>query len=189
MECAVCYGETGPFQKLCCGHTFCSGCVKNWYLKGAAGTSCPMCRRPMYFRGFHKVREEWDEEAWEQRCSEIMGEAIDEAFEESREMASYFPPEFSQQIMDGIMEDLQDIDKTMRYLKSEGIGADDIEYVLFETADYYSDRNINKWSWCDEPVKDFQTRYPRLSLDHTGSPKRVRAREDPWMTVSFYIDV
>ena len=36
-ECSVCYSETGPFQKLCCGHTFCTRCVKNWYLKGVAG--------------------------------------------------------------------------------------------------------------------------------------------------------
>lgn len=189
MECAVCYGESGPFQKLCCGHTFCKGCVKNWYLKGAAGASCPMCRRPMYFRGFHKVREEWDEEAWEARCSEIMSEAIDVAFEEAAEMAECFPEEFSHEIMDSLIEDLQDIDRTMRYLKSEGIAADDIEYVLFETADYYSDRNINKWSWCDEPPRDFQTRYPRLGRGLTGTLKRVRARQDPWFTVSFYIEV
>jgi len=80
-ECSVCYGESGPFVKLCCGHEFCTGCVKAWYLKGT-GTGCPMCRRPMYFRGFHKMQDQWNEDSWEGRCADIFGEALQERISE-----------------------------------------------------------------------------------------------------------
>jgi len=193
MECSVCYGESGPFQKLCCGHVFCKGCIKSWYLKGVsssgANASCPMCRRPMYFRGFHAVREEWDDDAWENKCADVFSEAIDMAFEEAQEFAESFPERFRGRIMRDVIEDVLDIEKTYRFLKSVNASSEDIEYVLLYTGDYYSDRHINKWNWCDEPKKGFETRYPWLKQSRTGSQKRVRAREDPWVTVSFYIEV
>ena len=189
MECAVCYAEAGPFQKLCCGHTFCTGCVKNWYLKGAAGSSCPMCRRPMYFKGFHKVRDEWNEDAWESRCADVFSEAIDYAFEDAQTMAEVFPPRWRSQIMSDLMEDLKDTEKTLRFLKSEDVTSEDIEYVLLGSDDYYSDRRINKVWYVDEPPKAFETKYPWLGQNRSGAQKRVRARMDPWVTVSFYVYV
>ena len=80
-ECSVCYSEAGPFRKLTCNHEFCTGCIKTWYLKGS-GTGCPMCRRPIYFKGFHNVRDEWDEVAWENRCADVFSAAIDQRVEE-----------------------------------------------------------------------------------------------------------
>lgn len=189
MECSVCYGESGPFQKLCCGHTFCTGCIKNWYLRGAAGTSCPMCRRPVYFKGFHKMRDEWNEEAWESRCADVFSEVIDEAFENARILAAAFSPRMYTRLMNEALDDIKDAEKTYRYLKSEDVTSDDIEYVLLDTYDYYSDRHINKVWWCDEPQKQFETRYPWLTQSTGGSPKRVRAREDPWVTLSFYVEL
>jgi Ring finger domain len=188
MECAVCYGDEGPFQKLCCGHTFCKGCIKNWYHKGAAGASCPMCRAPIYFKGFHKLRDEWAEEAWENRCSEILSEAIDNCIAETFEAAEYFPEEFREQITDGVLDDLRDLDKTMRFLKSEGVSSEDIEFVLFETMDYYSDRHIDKCWWIDEPPKEFATRYPVTEKSASRGFKRARAFEDPWVTVNFNME-
>lgn len=86
-ECSVCYSEAGPFVKLCCGHEFCSGCIKTWYLKGVsssgANSACPMCRRPIYFRGFHALQEKWSEDAWEGRCAEIFSEALENIVTES----------------------------------------------------------------------------------------------------------
>ncbi len=148
-----------------------------------------MCRRPIYFRGFHNVREEWNEDAWEARCADVFSEAIDTAFEEAKEFAEAFPPRWRGRIMRDVIEDVIEIEKTYRYLKSEDLASDDIQYVLLYTDDYYSDRHINKWNWCDEPSKSFETRYPWLKQSRAGSQKRVRAREDPWVTVSFYIEV
>ena len=186
MECSVCYGECGPFQKLCCGHSFCTGCLKTWYLKGT-GTGCPMCRRPIYFKGFAKVRDQWDEEAWETRCSEVLSEVLDATFAESQQMAEYFP-DYQEEIMEDLVVDMVDIEKTFRFLKAEGLCSEDIEYVLTETTDYYSDRNLDRVRWIDEPVKKWVSKYSQIG-DPARSVKRVRARQDPWFTVSFYVEL
>lgn len=186
MECSVCYSECGPFQKLCCGHDFCTGCIKTWYLKGT-GTGCPMCRRPIYFKGFAKVRDQWDEEAWETRCAEVLSQALDATIENSIEMAEHFP-EFQDEIMDDVIIDMVEIEKTFRFLKAEGIASEDIEYVLTETSDYYSDRHLERVRWIDEPVKEWISRYAQLG-GSARCAKRARARQDAWFTVSFYVEL
>ena len=187
MECAVCYGEAGPFQKLCCGHTFCSGCVKNWYLKGVAGTSCPMCRAPIYFKGFHKLRDQWNEDAWETKCSEIFGQAIDECFEEACEFAESMPLKWRGRVFNDVIEDFIDIEKTYRFLKNEGIDPADMEDV-FVYGDYYSDRHMNKYMYNDEPVKNHASRYPKSTRGGGRCGKRARARQDAWATFTLMID-
>ena len=186
MECSVCYGETGPFQKLCCGHTFCMGCVKQWYLRGAAGTSCPMCRRPVYFKGFRKVRDQWDEDAWDHKCTEALEVAMMECISETFDLADKCKRKYRREIMEELVDDLRGIEKTYRFLKYEGIAAEDIEYILLDTDDYYSDRKINKFYWLDEPPKEWITRYP----DQGGSQrcgKRARAFTDDWVTLNLVI--
>jgi len=185
MECAVCYGEAGPFQKLCCGHTFCTGCVKTWYLKGT-GTGCPMCRAPIYFKGFHKVREEWNEESYETRCAEILSEVIDESIAEANETAEDFP-DFRDEILGDAMHDILEIERTFRFLKYEGLSTEDIDYVLRYTADYYSDRHLDKCKYLDEPPKLLASRYPKGTYGARHG-KRVRARQDPWATFTLIID-
>jgi hypothetical protein len=59
---------------------------------------------------------------------------------------------------------------------------------VFYYGDYYSDRGINKYQWDDEPRKDLATRYP-LRKDGVKGGKRCRARQDTWITLSFYIEV
>jgi len=192
MECAVCYGEQGPFQKLCCGHTFCTGCIKQWYLKGVsssgANSSCPMCRKPIYFKGFHKVREQWNEDAWENRCAEVFSEALDEAFSDAQDMAESFPERFRPDIMEDAILDMIELEKTYRFLKAENIDADDIAYVLMETMDYYSDRHLDRVRWLDEPPRDWVSRYTRPS-GSARSAKRARQPMDEWVTLSFYVEL
>ena len=187
MECSVCYCETGSFCKLTCGHSFCTGCIKTWYLKGSGmNTSCPMCRRPMYFRGFHKVRDEWDEELWENRCADAYGQAIDEIFEDAVDFASGFRPKMAQRIMFDMISDIKDIERTYNFLKSQEVSSEDIEYVLMETDEYFSDRHADKCFWIDEPVKKFETRYPQFKTNSRGG-KRSRALEDEWCTLNFLL--
>jgi hypothetical protein len=137
----------------------------------------------MYFKGFHKVRDQWDEDAWEVRCAEVLSEAIDECIAEGLEMADSFPEEFREEIIEETMDDIRDIERTFRFLKAEGICADDIEYVLTDTMDYYSDRHINKVRWIDEPVKEWMTKYP-LRKDGVKGGSRCRAQEDEWFTMT-----
>ena len=187
MECSVCYGESGPFQKLCCGHDFCTGCIKNWYLKGAAGSSCPMCRAPVYFKGFHRVRDQWNEDAQDAKCTEVFGAALDERFAEAQEFAQAFPAKWRGRIFRELVDDFVEIEKTYRFLKNEGVDHEVMDEVFY-WGDYYSDRHMNKYWYLDAPRKEFASRYPWLG-QNSRSGKRARAREDPWVTVTFYFEV
>lgn len=186
MECAVCYEECSRACKLVCGHVFCTGCVKEWYRKGT-GAGCPMCRRPMYFKGFHKARDAWDEEAYETRCTEILAETMEARIIDSFEMADYFPRKFRKEILAEALNDLREVEKTFRFLKSEGLWVDDIDYVLNETDDYYSDRHIDHCKYIDEPTREQSAKHAAPAAARRGA--RSRARQDPWCTVSFIFEV
>ncbi len=187
MECSVCYGESGPFQKLSCGHDFCSGCIKTWYLKGT-GTGCPMCRAPIYFKGFHKLRDQWNEEAWENKCDEVFGDALDTCFAEAQEFAESFPPNWRTRIFSELLDNFVDIEKTYRFLKNEGVDPEVMDEVFYYE-DYYSDRHMDKCWYLDEPPKAFASRYPIVEKSGGKGFKRSRARQDTWVTISFYIEV
>lgn len=185
MECSVCYAETGPFQKLCCGHVFCKGCIKQWYLKGSSGSSCPMCRRPVYWRGFHKVKEEWEEEAYEHKCAEVFSQALDDVFEEAQAFADEFPAKWRARIFRDVIEDFIDLEKTYRFMKWHEAHPDDMEQVFYY-GDYYSDRRIDRYVWDDEPPREFVTRYP-LRKDSAKGGKRCRALQDEWFEMTVYL--
>jgi len=61
--------------KLTCSHRFCHSCVKGWYTKG--NSTCPMCRRPMYFRGFSKTIRKWEDEKLEQMYADVYSESME----------------------------------------------------------------------------------------------------------------
>lgn len=144
-----------------------------------------MCRRPMYFRGFQKVKDQWDDDAYDEKCSDVYGQAIDAAVEDAFEMSEAFP-KWSRRIMKDLKEELEEIESTYNFLRSRDVSNEDIEYVLFETDDYFSDRHLDRSFWLDEPPKEFATRYPKLGGVTRGG-KRCRAREDMWATFSFVV--
>ena len=161
MECSVCY-ETGTCRKLCCGHEFCSGCIKSWYLKGT-GTGCPMCRRPIYFKGFHKLRDTWDVESHDNKCNEVLNNTFDMRIQNVIESAQIFPEQFRRHIVGTVMQELKETEKMFRFLVAEGCNADEIDCFLNESDYYFSDRNINKFLWWDDPViKEHATQYPMV---------------------------
>jgi len=140
----------------------------------------------MYFRGFHKVRDNWEEELWENRCADAYGQAIDEMFEDAVDFASGFGPKMARRIMFDLVADLKDIERTYNYLKIQNVSSEDIEYVLMETDEYFSDRHADRCFWINEPVKKFATRYPQLETSSRGG-KRCRAPVDEWYTVNFVL--
>jgi len=189
MECAVCYGEQGPFRKLCCGHEFCGSCIKTWYQKGT-GTGCPMCRAPIYFKGFHQVRESWDEDHWRHQCVDVIDQYRTELIEDAFEFAAEFKRASTKEmIMSGLKDDLCELDKTCRFLMDEGIDPSWIDYVLNETDTYYSDRDVGKCSWIDEPWPQLATRYPKVSKSSAKGTRRCRAPDDQFETVTFLIQI
>jgi hypothetical protein len=141
----------------------------------------------MYFKGFHKARDAWDEEAYEARAAEIFAETMEACIQEAFETAEYFPRKYRKEILAGAMNDLREMEKTFRFLKSEGLCIDDIDYILNETDDYYSDRHIDHFQYIDEPSKDMVLQSPTRAAGRSG--RRARARQDPWYTVSFIFEV
>ena len=136
MECSVCY-ENGPCRKLCCGHEFCSGCIKSWYLKGT-GTGCPMCRRPIYFKGFHKVEEQWNMDAWETRCSEVFEHSVEDVMQNLKEMLVAWPQEFHAFFRRNAMRELKKNERMFSSLKEGGFDSEEIDYLLNDTDFYFT---------------------------------------------------
>lgn len=163
-ECDVCYAAVANC-KLVCNHRFCTSCVKQWYLKGAEPT-CPMCRRALYFKGLYKKREEWAEEAYQSKTDEVFGEALDACIEEglanSEAWLSIVPKRhkeaFRRDAMEEIMEEITDVEKTHRFLKSEEVHEEDIRDVHYYQ-DYYSDRKVgSKNQHRENPAWTFQSK-------------------------------
>lgn len=157
-ECSVCYCE-GATCRLTCSHEFCKGCVKSWYQKGS-GSGCPMCRADINFKGFHKLRRVWNEVAWEAKCADVFGEFIDASFEDMRELADEFGPE----VMEALVDDLKDGERTYRFLRAQDCSPDEIDYFLMEDYVYYSDRHMEHYYYPDEPLPALATRYPGLRV-------------------------
>jgi hypothetical protein len=140
----------------------------------------------MYFRGLHKVKEQWDDDAWEEKCAEAYSSAIDLMFEDACDFANSFGPRMARKIMKELITDIKDIEKTYNFLKNREIDSEDIEYVLTETDDYFSDRHMDKCEWLDEPVKETVTQYPKRKNCARGG-KRCRALEDEFAVINFII--
>jgi hypothetical protein len=75
----VCY-ESEARCRFTCGHGFCEGCTKSWYMKGKS--SCPMCRASMCFKGITKLKKQWYREKQEETYKNLLVQMFDELMEE-----------------------------------------------------------------------------------------------------------
>jgi hypothetical protein len=147
-----------------------------------------MCRAPVYFKGFHAVRDRWNEDAWDAKCAEVFSDALDERFAEAQEFAETFPARWRSRIFKEVLNDFVEVEKTYRFLRNEGLSPEDMDEVFY-WGDYYSDRHMNKYWYLDEPPKEFASRYAVTEKSSAKGFKRPRALEDPWATVTLYIEV
>lgn len=83
MECPICYCDDAKCH-LVCGHSFCQGCTKEWWLKSCE-PNCPMCRAPLYFKGMRNVVERWDKEREEKMIESVYARVFNEILEELEE--------------------------------------------------------------------------------------------------------
>lgn len=158
-ECAVCYEKLANCT-LVCGHKFCKPCVKTWYLKGSE-SSCPMCRKQIHYR--RMPIKKWREEAVENKKQEIFQESFNELLESIMEPMVFrcsenddWIPEVNPNrytpVVNGntltihkknvSLDEFEDLEKTFRAIKDDA-SVDEIDYVLNDTYDYYSDRRVN----------------------------------------------
>lgn len=162
MECPVCYDKTAN-RTLVCGHKFCASCIKTWYIKGADG-GCPMCRRKVHYR--RMPIKKWREEMWETASEEVFQETFedllqtimepmkfkisdttDESWKSDISTASYIP------IVNGntltvhrrnvSVDELVDLEKTYRAIKYIVKDSEELDFILNDTDEYYSDRHVN----------------------------------------------
>jgi len=94
----------------------------------------------------YKMREKWEEEAYEAKVGDVLSRAIDESIIEEIEMDREYREVFGEgdaDLSEMILDDIKAMERTCRFLKSEDVHQDDIDYVLRETDDYYSDKCLN----------------------------------------------
>jgi hypothetical protein len=97
-----------------------------------------MCRRPIYFKGFHKVEEQWNEDAWETRCSEALEHSLEDVMQNLREMLAVWPPEFHAFFTRTAMRDLKKNERMFSALKEGGFASEEIDYLLNESDMYFT---------------------------------------------------
>jgi hypothetical protein len=97
-----------------------------------------MCRRPIYFKGFHKVEEQWNEDAWETRCSEAFEHSVEEVMQNLREMLTVWPPEFHAFFTRTAMRELKKNERMFSSLKEGGFDSEEIDYLLNESDMYFT---------------------------------------------------
>jgi hypothetical protein len=103
-----------------------------------------MCRRPIYFKGFHKVEEQWNEDAWETRCSEVFENLVEDVMQNLKEMLVQWPKEFHTFFTRTAMIELKKNERLFFSLKEDGFDADEIDYLLNESDVYFTKTYIHK---------------------------------------------
>lgn len=81
-ECPICYETTHNNTKLVCDHTFCKNCVKEWLMKSDSDDcTCPMCRKPLYYKGMYKHANQLQEEWHTKQLDALFFEVFDMIFD------------------------------------------------------------------------------------------------------------
>jgi hypothetical protein len=124
MECPVCYCNDATCH-LVCGHSFCQGCVKEWWNK-STDNNCPMCRAPLYFRGFHKKVEKWEEEKEEKKKAAVYNRILEDTLGVLEE-----EEEFDEMEAELVMFALKDLSERFQKLTEDDV-SDYTEDELYE---------------------------------------------------------
>jgi len=97
-----------------------------------------MCRRPIYFKGFHKVEHKWNEEAWEVRCSEAFEKSVDDTIQNLCENLVQWSSEFHPFFIRHAMNNLRENERMFSTMKEECFDSEEIDYLLNETDIYFA---------------------------------------------------
>ena len=92
----------------------------------------------MYFKGFHRVEEQWNEDARETRCSEVYEQLVEDTMENLQGMLIQWPPEFHAFFLRNAMRELKQNERMFVSLKQSGYASEDIDYLFNETDFYFT---------------------------------------------------
>ena len=128
-ECPVCFTEVNTTCSLICGHSFCNACVKEWYSKGDAGRTCPMCRKPLYFKGLFKKQAKWDEEYYQNELSQVFADFFDSILDEETFKILVTNGKYPRWAAFLLMNQIHEFERRFNKLK-EWFSVEDLEYEL-----------------------------------------------------------
>lgn len=80
MECSICYDTCPSNIKLFCSHSYCKDCLFKW-CKTGSNENCPTCRKPINFKGYSKLKDEWHAEKIENGYSRAFEEIVDSMYD------------------------------------------------------------------------------------------------------------
>ena len=84
------------------------------------------------------MEEQWNEDAWETRCSEVFEHTVDDAMDYIRETLDTLPKEFHPFFLRKTMRELKKNEKMFSSLKESGFASEEIDYLLNETDFYFT---------------------------------------------------
>jgi hypothetical protein len=96
------------------------------------------------------VEEQWNEDAWETRCSEIFEHAIEDAMQDLQFMLTIWPKDYHAFFLRKTMREFRKTERMFSAMKECGFASDDIDYVINETDVYFA--NPEKVYIVDSPV-------------------------------------
>ena len=163
MECPVCYCATASC-KLVCGHGLCRDCATSWYKKSDE-PNCPMCREPMYFRGMRQIKNEMEEDRFEEHCTDLFTEAIEDIFEdwelELLELRKAgIPAKLHKLFLRDFMQDIMGVEKKIQVMRDQGWDVELMRTILEGWEFQYRE----KFWWGSDISMPFQvpvSRYPQ----------------------------
>ena len=90
------------------------------------------------------MEEQWNEDAWETRCSEIYDQLVDDAMQNLKEMLILWPREFHAFFKRNAMRELRHNERMFVALKQGGYASEEIDY-LFNDTDFYFTKMLGSY--------------------------------------------
>ena len=176
MECPVCYYEEACCHFVC-GHSFCKGCTKEWWLKSTE-SNCPMCRAPIYFKGLRNMAERWEEEREEKIKEAVYTKIFNEIIEDLGE-------DFDEMDASLAMFALREFDERFRKFAHE-CDWDFSEEELYEiVSDVFVDVYTEKTQW-DKSSPNNLLFVPKAKNGTVRMIREAYARDTPTPPLELY---
>jgi hypothetical protein len=166
MECPVCY-ESSANLKLGCGHTMCFKCTREWLVKCKTDEKpgCPMCRKPIRFKGLDKIEKALEAERYESQYNDAYSELLESCFE-VYQSAVEAAPSLGYVWRHGLQEDILELEKTFGVLKNfYYLDPSDIVEEIYEGVVLSPKKEIRRWNREEWAQRDkFAVKQQRLRV-------------------------
>ena len=84
------------------------------------------------------MEEQWNEDAWETRCSEVYDQLIEDAMQDLQFMLTIWPKDYHAFFLRKTMREFRKTERMFSALKENCYESDEIDYLLNETDFYFT---------------------------------------------------